>query len=109
MFSRLLSGRTIKGRARGSPKEGRIRACIDQTTPAFIRGWAFDPTSKDPVAIELRSPAGELLMRGVANQPRPDVGRELGTDGMQGFLVPLPAQRPTVEPIDVFACSSSDY
>lgn len=85
----------------------QVQGSIDRVSLTLIRGWSLDPTSKEPVTIELRTEAGELLTRAVANEPRPDVGRRFGTDGRHGFWVPLPMSRSTAEPIQVFACSSS--
>src|SRR5579859_7246453 len=92
LLSAWLSRNTSKGPAQtlAPASKHRIRSSIDETTPAFIRGWAFDRISTGPVVIELRDQRGVVLTRGVANQPRPDVARELGTDGLQGFWVPLP-------------------
>jgi hypothetical protein len=103
----LLGRRRAREASRISLGECRIHASIDQATSAILRGWAFDPTSKEPVIIELRTAGGTILKRGVANQPRPDVGKELGTHGMHGFVVPLPMRRAPNEAIDVFARSSS--
>jgi hypothetical protein len=109
LLSAWLSSNTGKGPAQtlAPASKHRIRSSIDETTPAFIRGWAFDPISTGPVVIELRDQRGVVLTRGVANQPRPDVARELGTDGLQGFWVPLPEGTSAKGPIDVFACSAS--
>jgi len=103
----MRQGRAGKDGKKGPPRESRIHATIDQTASAFIRGWAFDPTSSDPVVIELRTTDGEVLRRAPANQPRADVGRELGTDGLHGFLLRLPFRPSTKGQVDVVACSKS--
>jgi hypothetical protein len=84
-----------------------MQGSIDLVTLGSIGGWAFDPISKGPTTIELRTEGGELLMQTLADQPRPDVGRQLGTDGLHGFWIPLPVGPSTKGPIHVFACSSS--
>jgi hypothetical protein len=107
LLSAWLSRNASKGPAEAPASKPRLRSSIDETTPAFIRGWAFDPTSADPVVIELRAEGGAVLTCGMANQPRPDVGRELGTDGLQGFWIPLPEGASGRARIEVFACSTS--
>jgi hypothetical protein len=107
LLSGLLPRRLRRRRASISAGQSRIRASIDEATSAFVRGWAYDPASKEPAIIEVRSSAGEVLSTATAHRPRPDVGRELGTDGMHGFFVPLPAPRGAKGSVHVFARFSS--
>ena len=88
-------------------RKGRMQASIDRVALGSILGWAFDPAFKGPVTIELRTEGGELLMQSLADQPRPDVGRQLGTHGFHGFVIPRPLGQSTKQPIQVFACSGS--
>jgi hypothetical protein len=105
MLPRLVRRRTAPPPTGGSASRTEILANIEQTTSISVRGWALDPTSPDPVIIELRTAAGEVLKRAVANLPRPDVGRQHGTGGFHGFWMRLPLRRHGLGSIEVLARS----
>jgi len=62
-----------------------MRGCVDHLSPAHVSGWVFDPeagSEKMRVRVTLDD---KVLVEGIADQPRPDVGRVLGTGGEHGF------------------------
>ncbi len=60
-----------------------MRGYIDHVTPTSVSGWVYDPaTEKLHVRVTLDE---KVLVEGVADQPRPDVGQALGTGGEHGF------------------------
>lgn len=60
-----------------------MRGYIDHVTATNVSGWAYDPASPHPqVRVTLDD---KVLIEGIADQPRPDVGKALGTGGEHGF------------------------
>jgi SAM-dependent methyltransferase len=62
-----------------------MRGCVDHLSPAHVSGWVFDPeagSERMQVRVTLDD---KVLVEGVADQPRPDVARALGTEGEHGF------------------------
>jgi hypothetical protein len=62
-----------------------MRGFVDQVSSENISGWVFDPQAASH-RIQVRVMLGdEVLVEGIADQPRPDVGKLLGTGGARGF------------------------
>ena len=62
-----------------------MRGCVDHLTPRYVSGWVFDPAVCDG-KMQVRVMLGEqVLAEGEADQPRPEVGKLLGTTGDHGF------------------------
>ncbi len=62
-----------------------MRGCVDHLTPGHVSGWVFDPAvgeGKMQVRVTL---GAKVLVEGLADLPRPDVGTLLGTGGDHGF------------------------
>ena len=60
-----------------------MRGYIDHVTPTNVSGWVYDSAAPHlHVRVTLDD---KVLVEGVANQPRPDVGKALGTGGEHGF------------------------
>jgi SAM-dependent methyltransferase len=68
------------------PEEGsKMRGFVDQVSSKIISGWVFDPQATSH-RMQVRVTLGDkVLVEGVADQPRPDVGKMLGTGGAHGF------------------------
>jgi hypothetical protein len=68
------------------PRESsKMRGFVDYVSGNNIRGWVFDPQAvshRIQVRLTLRT---EVLVEGITDQPRPDVGHVFGTDGTHGF------------------------
>ena len=63
--------------------EGPMRGYIDHVTPTNVSGWVYDSASPH---LQIRVTLDDkVLVEGVADQPRPDVGKALGTGGEHGF------------------------
>lgn len=62
-----------------------MRGFVDQVGPKIVSGWVFDPQATSH-KMQVRVTLGDkVLVEGVADQPRPDVGKMLGTGGAHGF------------------------
>ena len=60
-----------------------MRGYIDHVTPTNVSGWVYDSASPH---LQIRVTLDDkVLVEGVADQPRPDVGKALGTGGEHGF------------------------
>ena len=60
-----------------------MRGYIDHVTPTNVSGWVYDPAAE---RLQVRVTIDDkVLVEGVADQPRPDVGQALGTGGEHGF------------------------
>jgi hypothetical protein len=62
-----------------------MRGFVDYISCNNIRGWVFDPQAvshRIQVRVTLRA---KVLVEGLTDQPRPDVGHVFGTDGTHGF------------------------
>ena len=77
--------------------EGSMQGYVDQVTTTKASGWVFDPDNRSrEVQVRLRLD-DKVVAEATANQPRPGVGRLLGTDGRHGFQLPglaLAAEEP---------------
>ena len=62
-----------------------MRGFVDQISSSIVSGWVFDPQAALH-RIQVRITLGDkVLAEGIANRPRPDVGRKLGIRGANGF------------------------
>ena len=62
-----------------------MRGFVDQVSSKSVSGWVFDPQAASH-RMQVRVTLGDkVLVEGVADQPRPDVGKLLGTQGAHGF------------------------
>ena len=62
-----------------------MRGCVDHLKPRHISGWVFDPAVGEG-KMQVRVTLGDqVLAEGVADLPRPEVGKLLGTTGDHGF------------------------
>ncbi len=62
-----------------------MRGFVDRLSGSGISGWIFDP-EVGPPGVQVRATLGErVLAEGIADRPRPDVARLLGTGGTHGF------------------------
>jgi SpoIID/LytB domain protein len=72
---------------------------LDSASPApggvLARGWAWDPSTQDPAAVDIYID-GKIAVRGSANQPRPDVADAVpGAGANRGFAINAPASAGT--------------
>ena len=80
----------------------RVRGAVESRPQPEIRGWLLDtarPERRRRVAIELDGRLCDVI---VAEAPRSDIARWLGTDGQHGFLWRLPAAAAEEARVDVF-------
>jgi SAM-dependent methyltransferase len=86
-----------------------MRGCVDHLTPRYVSGWVFDPAAGDG-KMQVRVMFGErVLAEGVADQPRPEVGKLLGTAGDHGFrFAPVDFPSRAAEQVTVQARPSSE-
>ena len=62
-----------------------MRGYVDQVTPNKVSGWVFDPEAGSE-KMQVRLTLGDrVVVEGLADLPRPDVGKKLGTSGAHGF------------------------
>jgi SAM-dependent methyltransferase len=62
-----------------------MRGYIDHITATNVSGWVFDPEA-GPEKLQVRVTLDDkVVAEGLADLPRPDVGRRLGTGGEHGF------------------------
>ena len=74
------------------PQTGPLAGCVDLVTRDHVVGWAFHTNYPDsPVLLEIMD-GDELLVRIMANQPRPDVAAAGNGNGNCGFDVRLPGE-----------------
>ena len=86
-----------------------MRGCVDHLTPRYVSGWVFDPAVCDG-KMQVRVMLGEqVLAEGEADQPRPEVGKLLGTTGDHGFrFAPVDFPSRAAEQVIVQARPSSE-
>ena len=80
----------------------RVRGAVESRPRPEIRGWLLDPgrpRQRRRAAIELDGRLREVL---VAEEPRGDIARWLGTDGQHGFRWRIPAAAAEGARVDVF-------
>ncbi len=80
----------------------RVQGAVESRPRPQIRGWLLDPARPERrrrVAIELDGRLCDVI---VAEEPRSDIARWLGTDGRHGFLWPVPAPAAEGAWVDVF-------
>jgi SAM-dependent methyltransferase len=62
-----------------------MRGYVDHVTPTSVSGWVSDPeTGSEKMEVRLTLD-DRVVVEGVADLPRPDVGKMLGTGGEHGF------------------------
>ena len=67
-----------------------MRGFVDQISSNIVSGWVFDPQATLH-RIQVRIILGDkVLAEGIANRPRPDVGRKLGIEGSQRLSLHRP-------------------
>ncbi len=80
----------------------RVRGAVESRPRPEIRGWLLDttrPERRRRVAIELDGRLRDVV---VAEEPRGDIARWLGTDGRHGFRWRVPAPEAEGARVDVF-------
>lgn len=89
-------------RFHSSPCLSRPFGHLDEVSPApngaFIKGWAVDPESRDPLTLHVYAD-GKVVRWLVADQSRPDVDAAFpGAGDRHGFstVIPLPEGRHTI-------------
>lgn len=62
-----------------------MKGCVDHVGPTSASGWVLDPARRARAMQVRLSLDGRVVAQGIADQPRPGVGKLYRTDGKHGF------------------------